>query len=307
VFKVSGDAVCQISFEVCPDKFIGIKLRRISREVKGLDSRTASKESFDELGPVERASVPEKDEGALEVTRKVSEELPDLSGPNVPVGVKARVESKTFSLGRDCDGGDGRDFSPASGDHERWCFSFNRPGSLEIGNKGESTLIQEDQAGSKPNGLFLYEAKRDASSSESLLPGALWLFSVASGSSSPSRSSDSTSCRYNSALGNFSGRSGRYASRSKDPSSNRRPRALSPRRVPRFSSARLREAEAGPYGVWTSTLTALSFGRLDANGPRSLKKRPLSRLLSGKCGLVLIGGRPDAVFSRVFGVCREVS
>ena len=100
MLKVSGNAVGQISFEVCPDKFIGIKLRGIPREVKSLDSRIASKESFDELGSVDRASVPEKDDRAFEVPTKVLEELPDLSGSNVFVGIKARVESKTFRLQR---------------------------------------------------------------------------------------------------------------------------------------------------------------------------------------------------------------
>ena len=57
-----------------PDKFIRIKLRRISREVKGLDSRIASKELLDELGSAERASVSEKDNRAFEVARKVPNE-----------------------------------------------------------------------------------------------------------------------------------------------------------------------------------------------------------------------------------------
>lgn len=251
MLKAFGNAVGQSSFEICPDKFIGVKLRRISREVNGLDSRTASKELLGELGSVERASVPEKDDRAFEVATKVSEELPDLSGPNVLPGIKARVESKAFSFGRDRNGGDGRDFSPPSGDNEGWSFSFNRPGSLEIGDERESALIQEDQAGSKPNGLFLYAAKRDASSSGWLPPGALWPSSVASDSSNPNGPSDSQGLRCNTVLGISCVRLGQFASRSKDPSSNRLPRALSPRRVPSFSSAVSREAEAGPYGAWT--------------------------------------------------------
>lgn len=307
VLKVSGNAVGQIPFEVCPDKFIRVKLGRISGEVKGLDSRMASKELLGELGSVERASVPKKDDGAFLVTAKVPEELPDLSGSNVLPGIKARVESKAFSLRRNRDGRDGRDFGPASGDHEGGCFSFNRPGSLEIGDKRESALIQEDQAGSKPIGLFLYEAKPVASSSEWLPPGALWPFSVVSGSSSPSRPSNSTDCRYSSAPGNSSGRPGQYASKSKDPSSNRLPGALSPRYAPRSSSAAPREAGDVPYAAWTLSPPVPSSGRLDANAPRSLTMRSLSRLPSGKCGLALRAGWPDGVFFPVFGGCHEVS
>ena len=302
MLKVSGNAVGQISFEVGPDKFIGIKLRGISREVKGLDSRIASKESFDELGSVERASVPEKDERTFEVTAKVSEELPDLFSPDVLVGVKTSVESKAFSLGRDRDGGDGRDFSPASGDHERWCFAFNRPGSLEIGNERESALIQEYQAGSKPIGLFLYAAKRDTSNNEWLVRDVLWPFSAASGNSSPSRPSDSKDLRCSSGLENSSERLDRYASRSKDPSNSQLPMGLSPKYAPRFFSARLREAEAGPDAAWDLIPPALSSGRLDANALRSLEMRPLPRLRRGTDGLVLKAGRPDADVFPVLGI-----
>ena len=307
MLKVSGNAVCQISFEICPDKFIGIKLRRISWEVKGLDSRIAFKEPLDELGSVERASVPEKDDRAFEVTAKVSEKLPDLFSPDVLVGVKTRVEAKTFSLGRDRDGGDSRDFCPASGDHERRRFSFNRPGSLEIRDKRESALIQEDQAGSKPIGLFLYEAKRDTSNNGWLPPGALWPSSAASGNSSPSRPSDSKDLRCNSALGNFSERLGRSASRSKDPSSNRPPRVLSPRCAPRFSFACPTKVGVVPYAVWTLNPPVLSSGKLGANVLRSLEMRPFSELRRGKGSLVSKAGRPDAVAFRVLRGCHEVS
>ena len=206
MLKVFGNAVCQTSFEIGPDKFIRVKLRRISREVKGLDSRIASKEFSDKLGPVDRASVPKEKDRTFEVLAKVSEKRTDLPGPNVQVGVKACVESKTFSLGRDRDGGDGRDFGPLTGNNEGWGFSFDRPGSLDVGDERESALIQEDQAGSKPRGLFLYAAKRDASSSQSLLPGVLGPSSAASGSSNPSRPSDSKDCQSSNAPESSCGR-----------------------------------------------------------------------------------------------------
>ena len=307
MLKVSGNAVCQISFEICPDKFIGIKLRRISWEVKGLDSRIAFKEPLDELGSVERASVPEKDDRAFEVTAKVSEKLPDLFSPDVLVGVKTRVEAKTFSLGRDRDGGDSRDFCPASGDHERRRFSFNRPGSLEIRDKRESALIQEDQAGSKPNGLFLYEAKRAVYSNESLLPGALWPSSAASGNSSPSRPSDSKDLRCNNSLGNSCARSDRSVSRSKDPSNSQLPRGLSPKCAPRFSFACPTKVGVGPCAAWDLIPRALSSGKLDANALRSLEMRPLPELRPGTDALASKAGWPDADVFPVFGDCHEVS
>jgi len=162
VFKVLGNAIGNASLEMGPDEFIGVEFRRISREVNGLDPRIVSMESCNKLGPVERASVPKEDDLSFEVTREVPKELADLSGPDVFVGVKACVEPEAFFSGRDRNGGDGRDFGPASGDPKGWCFSFDRPGFWDVGDKRESALIQETQAGSKPNGLFSKAGRPDA-------------------------------------------------------------------------------------------------------------------------------------------------
>ena len=307
MLKVFRYAVCQSSFEVCPDKFVGVKFRRVSREVKVMDSRIFSKEFMDKLCLMERTSVPEKNDGAFEVTAKMPEELSDLSCSNVLVGIKPRVEPEPLSLGRDCNGRDSGDLCPASGDNEDWGFSFDRPSSLDIWNKRESAFIQEGQAGSKPSGLFLYAARRDVSNSGSLAPCAPWPSSAVSGNSSPSRSSDSTNCRYNSALGNSSERSGRYASASKDPSNNRLPRDPSLRRAPRIFSDSPTKDKAVPYLASASVLCGHSSCRFDTNAPRSLKKRLAPGPPSDKYDLVSTNGRPDASAFPVFGVCHGVS
>ena len=305
--KVFRDAVCQTSFEVCPDKFIGVKLRRVSREVKGMNSREFSKEFMDELGSVERTSVPEKNDGAFEMSTKMPEELSDLSSPNVSVDVETRVESKAFSLGRDSDSGDSRYLGPASGDNEYWSSSFDRPGSLDIRNKRESALIQEGQAGSKPSGLFLYAAKRDVSSSGSLLPGAPWRASAASDNSSPERSSDSTGSQYNNALGNSFELSDRYVSVSKGPLSNRIPEVLLPRCAVKFSSVGPTKTKDVLYWELISAPCGPSSCSSGASAPRSLKKRSVPWLPSDKYDLVLISGRPCAGVFPTFGVCHGVS
>ena len=307
MLNVVGNAVCQSSLEICPDKFIWVKLRRVSREVKGVDSRTTSKESLDELGLVDGASVPEENNGAFEAATKMPEKVSDLSGPNVFIGIKPRVESKSFSFWRDCDGGDSGDFCPTSGDNEGRRSSFDRPSSLDVWNERESALIQEGQAGSKPNGLFLYAAKRDISNSELLFLGAPWLSSAASGSSNPKRSSDSIDSRYSNAPGNSSGRSDQYASRSRGRSNNPLPEVPSPRRALTLSSADPKEAKAVPYSASVSVLCDPSFCSSGANVPRSLKKNSVPGPPNGKCGPVSISALPDAVAFRVFGVCHGVS
>ena len=307
MFKVLRNAVCQSPFEICPDKFIGVKLRRISRKVKGVDSRTTFKKSLDELGSVNGASVPEKNDRPSEVARQMSEELSDLLSSDVLIGIKPRIESESFSFWRDRDGRDGRYLGPASGDNEDWSFSFDRPGSLNIGNKRESAFIQEGQAGSKPSGLFLYAAKRDVSSSGSLLPGAPWRASAASDSSSPDRSLDSRDSRYSNVHGSSSGRSDQYASRSKDRSSNRLPEALLPRCAPKFFSACPTEAKDVPYWELISAPCGLSSCSSGASAPRSLKKHSVPWLPSDKYGRVSTSARPGVAVFPTFGVCHGVS
>ena len=113
MLKIFGDAVCHSSLEVCPDKFIGVKLRCVSWKVKGMDSRVASKESLDEFSSVDGASVPEKNDRPSEVARQMSEELSDLLSSDVLIGIKPRIESESFSFWRDRDGRDGRYLGPS--------------------------------------------------------------------------------------------------------------------------------------------------------------------------------------------------
>ena len=307
VVKVSGDTVGNVSLEMCPDKLIGIELGSISREMKSSDPGIISEDLFNNLGPVNLASVPKENDGTWEVPSKKSDELSDMSCLDVHVGVKTSAESQTFSFGRNSNGRDSRDLGPAARDNEYGRLSLNRPCSSNIGDEGESALIQEYQAGSKLPGLFLYEARRDISSSEWPLPGAPSLFSSAFDSSSPNCPSVSTSCLYSNVRGSVCGLPVQYASESRGPLSNRLPRDLSPEYVLKISSCEPEKAVEVPDGVWVSGQTVLSCGRLDATEPGNLSKPLLPWLPNRKCGLDSINERPDAVVSRVLAGCHEVS
>lgn len=304
---VSWNAVGQTSLEVCPDKFIGVKFRRVSWEVKGMDSRTASKESLDEFCLVDGASIPEEDDRAFEAAAKMSEEVSDLFGSNVFVGIKPRIESKSFSSWGDGNGGDSRDLSPASGDNKNGCSAFNRPSPLNIGNKRESAFIQEGQAGSKPSGLFLYAAKRGISSSGSSLRVFAWLSWSVSDSSSPSCSLNSIDCPCSSGPESVSKLPARCVSRSKDLSSNRLSEGLSPRRAPRFSSAGPTKTGVALYLESISAPHGPSSCSSGASAPRSLKRRSVLGPPNDRYGLVSKDGRLGVAVFPVFGVCHGVS
>lgn len=304
--KVIGDTVGDASFEMVPNQFVGVKLRRISWEVKGLDSRILFKDFPDKLSSVDRAFVPEKENLAGKVAAEVANKFSHLRGSNV-FGIEAGVKSEPFSFGRNGDGGDSRDFSPASCDCKSRSSALRRPRFLEIRDQRESALVEEDQTGPKPFGLFLYAAKRDVSNSEFPLPVFPWPSWSAPDNSSPSRPSDSKGLRCNNRRETFCARPFRSASRSKRLSSNRLPEVLLPECGPMLSSVCLKDAKVFRDGVWALNLPTPSCGKLAATGPGSLSMRPVSRPLRDSRGLVSRAGRPCAVGFPTAGVCHEVS
>lgn len=305
--KVFGDTVCDASFEMIPNQFVGVKFRRVSREVKGLDPRILFKDLPDKLSPVERAFVPEKEDFSGKVAPQVPDKLSDLRGSNVFVGVKTGVKSETFSFGRDGDGGNGRDFSPASCNRKPRSSALRRPRFLNIRNQRKSAFVEEDQTGSKPSGLFLYEARRDASNTGFPLPVFPWPSWSAPDSSSPNRPSDTKGLRGSNRLENVCARPCQSVSMSRRLSKIPLPRVLSPKGAPKSSSVCLRDARVFRDEVLALSLSIPSCGRLAATEPGSLSMRPVSRPLRDSRSLVSKAGRPCAAGFPTAGVCHEVS
>lgn len=305
--QVFGNAVGDVSFEAVPDKFIGVKLRRIAGEVKGLDSSKSSKESFDDLGSVERTPVPKKDNPSLEVPKEMPEELDNLSSPDVLVGMEAGVKSEALLFGRDADSGNGRDFSPATCNGKFRSSALRRPRFPEVGNQRESAFVEENQAGPKPSGLFLYGARRVVSNTGFPPPVFLWLAWSAPDSSSPNRPSDTKDSKDNNRLGISCERLGRYALGSRRPSNNRLPGALSPKYAPKPSSVCRKDARAFRDGVSVLGPSIPSCDRLAATAPGNSSKPPLSGPRLRRYGLVSKAGRPCAAGFPTVGVCHEVS
>ncbi len=307
MLEISGDTVGEATLEVCPNEFVGIKLRRIAGKMKGLKSNMSFKEFANELGTVERASVPKKEDCPPKMPTKVPEKLLDLSGSDVFVGMESSIESQSVSLGRDSDGRNGRDFCPASGNGNSRSFSFSSPSFLNVGDERKPALIQEYQVGSKPTGLFLYEAKRDTSNNEWLAPCVPWLSSVVFGSSTPENPSDSISSRYRVEPGISCARSDLCVSKSKDPLKNLLPGDLPPVFSSGFSSASLKETVLVPNAVSLSSRPRPSCDRPVASVLRNSGTLPLFRPLSGACVLFSTTERPVDAGLPMFEGCHEVS
>lgn len=185
--------------------------------------------------------------------------------------------------------------------------AFARPCPLEVGNQKEAALIQEDQVGSKPIGLFLYWARRVVSSNESRPHAAPWLACWASGNSSPIRSLISRDWQCNNAPESVFGLSRQCVLTSSNLSDNRRRAALSPKCGSTSFSAVQTKAPVGHDADAVSSLSCLVSDRPVANAPRSLKKRLLLELQSGTNGLVLRDERLKAAVFLTFAVSLGVS
>jgi len=304
--KVFGNTVGNTSFEMVPNKFVGVKLRRVSWEVKGLDSRIASKNLPDELGSVDRAFVPEKEEFAGKVTSQVSNKFSDLRGSNV-FAVETGVKSEAFSFGRDADRRDRRDFSPASRDSNRRSSALRRPRFLDIRDQRESAFVEENQAGPKPSGLFLYEARRVVSNTEFPLPAFPWPSWSVPGNSSPSRPSDTKDLRGSNRLETSCGRPCRSVLTSKRLLNNQLRAVLLREYVSALSSVGLRDARVFRDGVSVLNLSIPSCGMPAASARENLSMSLLSRLRRDSDDLVSKAGRLGAAGFPTVGVCHEVS
>ncbi len=112
---------------------------------------------------VRSAPVPDKDKSSLKVFGQVPEESQDFGSLDIPQGMKARIKLDTPATGRDADGRNRRDFSPAAGDFENRSFTDKRPGLSNARHKTKSALVEENKGKLKPFGLFLYAATDSAS------------------------------------------------------------------------------------------------------------------------------------------------
>ena len=305
--QVVWNAVGQSSFKLGPDKFIRVKLWGISREGMGMDPAMAAQEAPNGRGSMNRTFVPQHHQRTPKVTQQVPKEMHYLIRSDVFMGMEAKVERHPLSLGRDPQGRDGRDFGPAARRGQDRGVALRCPSAGEGRDKQKSALIQEDQAGSKPFGLFLYGARRSVSNTEwrlRLVPGP---FSRASDSSSPRPPSASKGWRWSSGCQSAGGLPRRFALASTDRWDSQRPKGRKPGWVSAFSFA-AGSARKGVQGDAGAVILPVPVcGRLGASAPRKRGRPALAWPRSGSCDQLLVSEWPEAFAFPMFGVFHKVS
>ena len=268
--NVLRDAVGQVTFEVCPNKFIRIEFRGVSREVDSMDASTALKELLDGLGPVERASVPKKNDGSSKVARKMPKESTDLFSPDVFVGVKTDVEPKTLSSRRAAERRNRGDFRPVTGHSKNRSLAPDAPGLSDGWDKREAALVEKDDWKLKLPGVFLYAAKGTVSNVVPLLGLSPWLAFPASDNSSPFPAGLSRRGLDDSGLRNASGSPGLFWVESKARFGSRSSWRPSKEVLPVTSSGARLVSGAVRESAWIPTHPILLSFASRSNGVRRL-------------------------------------
>jgi hypothetical protein len=276
--SVSGNAVRGRALEAGPDEFGRIKFRGVRREAKRSDSPIGPDKALDTARLVDGASVPEKNESTFKVPEKMLEESHGLGSSDVPLDIKANVESKMFSSRGEAERRDRRDLRPASGHSKDRSLAPYTPGLSDRGDKREAALVEENDRDLKLSGLFLYAARYGASTAAPVLSLSPWLAFLASGSSNPLPLALSRRALSDTGLRNASGSLGRFGARSKVPLNSRSLEPRSRELLPTtFSGARLASEDVrGP--AWIPTHPVLLSFALRSNGVWRRLNNPVSLL-----------------------------
>lgn len=164
VVVVLRDAVGHGPLEKGPNELVRVKLGSIAREAMEHPVGVGVTELADRLSLVLASTVPEDDDLASQVLGKLAQEAGGLHGADVFILEESGIERQALSFRGDGDGRACRDLGPMSRATQDRRLSAGSPGAPNGGNEQEAALVEKDQVGPKLPGLFLYAAKRTASS-----------------------------------------------------------------------------------------------------------------------------------------------
>src|ERR1035437_2208816 len=122
----------------------------------------AGQKLFDDISPVDGASIPHQFDVSTQVAQEMPQELEHLLALDVG-DMELGVEPQTLALRRHGDTGNSRDPLPGVAVPEQGSLAHRRPGLGDVGNKQESAFIEERQMGVTLLGFFLYAARWSSS------------------------------------------------------------------------------------------------------------------------------------------------
>lgn len=296
MIRVSRDTVSQSPFQLCPDEFVRVQLRRVAGKSLYMQPPVVAQKLPDRKTSMDGAAVPQQGHGSFQMSQQVLQKTDDLITPNVFVRVQLHVKGQASLPGRYADSRNSRHLGPAPrcGQSRRlapWC-----PRLPDARDQQEAAFVEEDQMGAPPFSLFLYAAtgiSSNAGSPPRFVPAPASPVFGNSTRARPLRAIGSPKCRKHQTCGSPAHP---HASGSTDRWSSRRPKGLSPVAFRAVVSAL---ATTGRVGQESDDFRALGHLVFDGSGTSA---RPNSRMPlvsmrpTGNFGLIAPGGplRDDA-------------
>ena len=152
--SVRGLAIGQVGLGPAPDPLGRIEFGGIGGEVDQVEPGMAPAQSGQEGTPVDRGVVQQDDDGAPQVTEEVAKAEDDLRGMEVHVELAAEVEPAVPTAGAQAEGGKDRDSVMALGVPQERRLAPWGPGAPHQRGQLEPGLIEEDEVGAQPPGVF---------------------------------------------------------------------------------------------------------------------------------------------------------
>jgi len=155
-----GPAVGQTGLEVMPHAFVGVQLRGVGREGLQVQPGGAGEQVLHGLTAVNAAIVQQDDEVAGDLAQQMAEKRRDFLALNV-VLVQLAVQGAAAAPGADGDARDGRDaVVRVPVPHDRR-LPHRPPRLADRGDQEEARLVDEDEVGPQPCGVFFTRGQTD--------------------------------------------------------------------------------------------------------------------------------------------------
>src|SRR6266487_1287409 len=162
---VPQQTVGHVAFEVVPELLRRIEFRRIRRERLEMQPRMRLAHRVDSRPAVNRAAVPQQDDGAPEMPQERTKEVGHIDRLEV-TWLEADVQPQMLALGGHREGGQGRDPVMLIVVADDGRVPRGRPGAAAGRNEQKAALIQEGEVGPKSSGFFLWPAICSAASGQ---------------------------------------------------------------------------------------------------------------------------------------------
>src|SRR3989442_4473422 len=142
-------------FEIAPEEFHGVDIRRIGRKPDDVAARMSGQPGPHERVLVRAAAIPQQDEGTAHMAGEMAKKAQDLRTPNVAARVQGQGQHEVSAARRHDEGADAGDLLVrARGHGQRRRRAAWRPGPAEHRHHQESRFIEADQMGAEVPEFF---------------------------------------------------------------------------------------------------------------------------------------------------------